>query len=332
MKLLRGTAIAMFSLLVLFVTTPVARAQGKPKAAVDSTQNHLQKIYAAGTPGDAQTVENDSGYIGIGTTAPQTPLDIYGGTGGNAAIRAQIKNNNSAGFADLIVFNDSGLFNGLQIGGSAVTGTQFGVPQANLAKFCSSAAIFAVGTVVASPMILGTSDHERVRIDASGNVGIGTSTPQAMLDVAGDIRASGNVAAKFQDVAEWVPATAHMEPGTVVVLNRTKENEVMPSARSYDTAVAGVVSAQPGVILGVQGDSKAAIATTGRVKVRVDAGSGAIEIGDLLVTGDRPGTAMKSRPIDVGGFAIHRPGTVIGKALQPLARGQGEILVLLSLQ
>lgn len=265
MKLLRGTAIAMFSLLVL---------------------------YAGGTPGDAQTVENDSGYIGIGTTAAQTPLDVYGGAGGNTAIRAQ----------------------------------------ANLAKFSSSAVVFAVGTVVAPPMILGTSDHERVRIDASGNVGIGTSTPQAMLDVAGDIRASGNVAAKFQDVAEWVPATSHMEPGTVVVLDRTKENEVMPSARAYDTAVAGVVSAQPGVILGVQSDSKAAIATTGRVKVRVHAGSGAIEIGDLLVTGDKPGTAMKSRPIDVGGFAIHRPGTVIGKALQPLASGQGEILVLLSLQ
>ena len=36
--------------------------------------------------------------------------------------------------------------------------------------------------------------------------------------------------------------------------------------------------------------------------------------------------------IDVGGARIHRPGTLLGKALEPLAKGTGEILVLLSLQ
>jgi len=148
----------------------------------------------------------------------------------------------------------------------------------------------------------------------------------------GDVTVDGNIAAKYQDVAEWVPATTHMDPGTVVVLNRQHKNEVMPSARSYDTAVAGVVSAQPGVILGVAGDSKAQIATTGRVKVHVDAAAGPIEIGDLLVTSDKSGTAMKSQPVDLGGVSFHRPGTVIGKALEPLAAGEGEILVLLSLQ
>jgi hypothetical protein len=73
------------------------------------------------------------------------------------------------------------------------------------------------------------------------------------------------------------------------------------------------------------------IATTGRVRVKVDAGR-PIRVGDLLVSSDKPGMAMKSEPIDVGGVRIHRPGTIIGKALEPLASGQGEILVLLSLQ
>jgi hypothetical protein len=41
---------------------------------------------------------------------------------------------------------------------------------------------------------------------------------------------------------------------------------------------------------------------------------------------------MKSVPVDLGGISIHRPGTIIGKALEPLASGVGEILVLLSLQ
>ena len=50
------------------------------------------------------------------------------------------------------------------------------------------------------------------------------------------------------------------------------------------------------------------------------------------VTSDVDGTAMKSQPLDVAGTKIHRPGTMIGKALEPLAKGTGEILVLLSLQ
>jgi hypothetical protein len=66
--------------------------------------------------------------------------------------------------------------------------------------------------------------------------------------------------------------------------------------------------------------------------VRVDAGNGPINNGDLLVTSDKEGIAMRSVPLELGGVRIHRPGTLIGKALEPLAQGTGEILVLLSLQ
>ena len=66
--------------------------------------------------------------------------------------------------------------------------------------------------------------------------------------------------------------------------------------------------------------------------MKVDAGNGPIQIGDLLVTSDKEGVAMKSVPIMIGGRQIHTPGTLIGKALEPLAHGTGEILVLLSLQ
>jgi hypothetical protein len=68
------------------------------------------------------------------------------------------------------------------------------------------------------------------------------------------------------------------------------------------------------------------------VKVKVDASYGPIQLGDLLVTSDKPGMATKSVPVEIGGIQIHRPGTVIGKALEPLSKGTGEILVLLSLQ
>ena len=163
------------------------------------------------------------------------------------------------------------------------------------------------------------------------------NVPRAVLTVNGGAQFNGkvrgtNIEAHYQDVAEWVPATRDLAPGTVVVLNQTKHNEVMASESAYDSAVAGVVSPAPGLILGESGDGKEMIATTGRVRVKVDARQRAIKVGDLLTTSDSSGSAMASEPISVSGVKIHRPGTILGKALEPLDSGTGEILVLLTLQ
>ena len=165
-----------------------------------------------------------------------------------------------------------------------------------------------------------------------GNVGIGTSTPAAKLHVVGDVIVTGNIGAKYQDVAEWVPARDVLAPGTVVTIGSDEQNLVEASHQSYDTAVAGVVSLQPGIVLGERGADKVLVAQSGRVRVKVDASYGAIHAGDLLVTSPTHGYAMRSQPIDLAGIPIHRPGTVLGKALQSIASGQGEILVLLTLQ
>ena len=142
----------------------------------------------------------------------------------------------------------------------------------------------------------------------------------------------GNIQAQYQDLAEWVPASEDLAPGTVVIVDSEARNTVSASTTAYDTRVAGVVSAQPGIVLGVEGRSKAKIATTGRVKVRADATRNPIHAGDLLVSGEKPGTAIRSEPMEINGRRFHQPGTIIGKALEPLANGEGEILVLLSLQ
>lgn len=172
----------------------------------------------------------------------------------------------------------------------------------------------------------------------NGSVGIGTTNPQAPLDVNGNLNVtgnatiSGNIAAKYQDIAEWTSARTKLASGTVVTLDTLKPNSVMASDKPYDTRVAGVVSEQPGVILGEGGPNRVLVATTGRVKVRVNANRSSIHIGDLLVTSNVPGVAMKSQPFRVRGKMMHRPGTIVGKALEPLSRGEGTILVLLSLQ
>jgi hypothetical protein len=168
-------------------------------------------------------------------------------------------------------------------------------------------------------------------LSPTGSIGIGTANPQAPLHVFGDVRVDGNIAAKYQDVAEWVPASRPATPGMVVIVDSQRSNTVRPSDRSYDTSVAGVVSDRPGVLLGEAGDDKVKVTQSGRVKVKVDAAYGPIAVGDLLVSSPTAGHAMRSEPVSVGGTMIHRPGTLIGKALESLDQGQGEILVLITL-
>jgi hypothetical protein len=191
----------------------------------------------------------------------------------------------------------------------------------------------AVGDDAVFSTYTGTAWVQRMTLlNSNGNFGIGTAAPLAKLHVAGDALIDGNIAAKYQDIAEWVPASHAISAGTVVVLDGERSNHVLPSAHAYDTRVAGVISAKPGLLLGDRGESKVMVATTGRVRVKVDATSAPIRVGDLLVTSDKEGIAMRSQPLDLGGTPIHRPGTLIGKALEPLDKGTGEILVLLSLQ
>jgi hypothetical protein len=185
------------------------------------------------------------------------------------------------------------------------------------------------------------SAEKKITIDGStsnvspANISAGSfgqNTGGGNYTFPGNVTVTGNINAKYQDLAEWVESSQELIAGTVVVLDSVKSNQVIASTSAYDTRVAGVISHQPGIVLGEQAEGRVLVATTGRVKVKVDAGSGPINIGDLLVTSDKPGVAMKSVPAEIGGVRIHRPGTLIGKALEPLIQGTGEILVLLSLQ
>ena len=252
-----------------------------------------------------------AGNVGIDTTTPSSKLHIVAGqfapatsgTGTNSSFRI------GAGAATNLVLDA-----GINTTGSIYTWLQ----SRNLSNYAFN--------------------YDLALNPNGGNVGIGTVTPTAKLHVVGNgtitgnLTVNGTVNAKYQDMAEWVPSSQTLSAGTVVVLDSARSNQVIASAQSYDSRVAGVISERPGLALGEQGEGQVLVATTGRVKVKVDATGGPIQIGDLLVTSDKEGFAMKSVPVEIGGVRIHRPGTLIGKALEPLASGQGYILVLLSMQ
>lgn len=114
-----------------------------------------------------------SGNVGIGTTSPQGPLEIYkantGGLGGHI-----ILNNNgfAVGNETAILFNDSGV-GSVGYVRAAISSTTENSPYAGDIKFKTGIGTYA-------------SLSTKMIIKGDGNVGIGTTNPQYKLHVAGN--------------------------------------------------------------------------------------------------------------------------------------------------
>ena len=276
--------------------------------------------------------KNKTGFVGIGTLSPGAALHVQDDSG--------IKISSSDGLSNNFLDVDA---DGLAIKNGAGT---------VLMQYKNKTGFVGIGTL--SPgAALHVQDDSGIKISSSDGLsnnfldvdadglaiknGAGTVLMQfknktGNVRITGDLTTDGNIAAKYQDVAEWVLAPTALSPGTVVVIDSLENNRVLPASQAYDTRIAGVVSAQPGILLGEEGEDKIKVAHSGRVKVKADAQYGAIAVGDLLVSSTTSGYAMRSTPVDLSGISIHRPGTIVGKALEPLKEGTGEILVLLTLQ
>jgi dipeptidyl aminopeptidase/acylaminoacyl peptidase len=114
-----------------------------------------------------------TGNVGIGTTTPQVRLDVESGS-----IRA--------GSATV-----SGTYSvSLRSGGS--DSTTLRRYSTGLGEVRHDGGTFQVVVGDANVMSLATDGTERMRIAATGNVGIGTTTPDARLDVEGNVRAGSD--------------------------------------------------------------------------------------------------------------------------------------------
>ena len=104
------------------------------------------------------------------------------------------------------------------------------------------------------------------------------------------------------------------------------------SQTPYSTLVAGIYSTQPGIVASTHRvdeplpNNEVPLAVVGIVPCKVTAENGPVVAGDLLVTSSTPGFAMKGT--DRGRML----GAVVGKALEPMQKETGVILVLVTLQ
>jgi hypothetical protein len=208
----------------------------------------------AGNNAADRVIISNGGNVGIGTMAPTHILDAYGpadntfpnspltaSLGGTAAYSVA---NSGAGLNFSVLFNSAGQ--------RTTIGAISAIKESTTDGAYGGALVFGTRRNGS-----GAESMERMRIDSNGVVSIngttlGTDTSDKLI-VNGAIRAVSVIGATYQDVAEWVPATESIAPGTVVIVDANAVNGVAPSNRPYDTAVAGVISAQPGVLLGREG-------------------------------------------------------------------------------
>ena len=194
------------------------------------------------------------------------------------------------------------------------------------------------GTGVYGESGTGTAVQAAIILGGAGNLFVGCVGPLAVclqnmfrVDSTGKVFANGGYVTGGADVAEFIQASDSLQPGDVAEVDPNYPDRFRRSGTPNSTAVAGVISTDPGVTLNAKDaassatDTRPQLALVGRAPVKVSTENGPIHPGDLLVASSIPGHAMRA-PDEPA------PGAVIGKALGRLGSGTGVIQMLLMLR
>jgi hypothetical protein len=152
--------------------TPYALHSADAITATYATNAANFNIAGTGTIGGTLTAGTS---IGIGTTSPLAPLDVRG----NLFI-GLTADPGPVGANALFLADDSGdSHNSFRIDGA--NDNLYLIGRSNTGATNDVGIVFRTATK-------GTGEADRVRIDGAGNVGIGTNSPLAKLDVRGDVK------------------------------------------------------------------------------------------------------------------------------------------------
>jgi hypothetical protein len=247
-----------------------------------------------------------NGNVGIGTANPQSPLQVGASVAGGTGASSTLSLVNPAGEAGVVFTSyESSLSQTQPVGGIF----------ASAAPGWSRVLHFMTNNNWGNPAV------EAMTINGS-NVGIGTTTPGAKLEVDGNIKLTSGSGASITFPDGSVQSTAYT--------GVTHPGKFIESSTPYSTAVLGVYSTKPGFVgrrlTGSKSPDEVPMAMVGIVPTKVTADNGPVHVGDLLVTSSTPGYAMK------GTDRSRMLGAVIGKALGNLDSGKGVIEVGITLQ
>jgi hypothetical protein len=190
------------------------------------------------------------------------------------------------------------------------------------------------GSGVASTM---TGNGSGLLVDhngSSGNLALFRSgnANQVRIDKTGKGFFNGGTQTGGADVAEAFEVEGFVdeyEPGDVMVISTDNDRTMEKSREPYSTLVAGVYATKPGVLLTERNvddphDDTVPLGVIGVIPTKVSGENGPIRRGDLLVTANLPGHAMK------GTDRERLVGAVLGKALENFDGCVGVIRVLVN--
>jgi hypothetical protein len=126
-----------------------------------------------------------------------------------------------------------------------------------------------------------------------------------------------------EEIHAFEPETT--EPGDVLALYSDASTTVTKSSMPHEKNLYGVVTTDPGQILGNGYADSVRVALAGRIPVKVNLENGPIAIGDWLTSSNERGVAMKAT----------RNGMVLGRALESFdgtVSGQNRILATVEVQ
>jgi hypothetical protein len=127
-------------------------------------------------------INPNGGNVGVGTASPIYPLDVYNSSNGGKSIGIQNPNTGTGAFAGVDANSDAVGICARAYGSTFNTFTHAGIALAGAAEIWadtfsgSGPQALLIGIKTAKPLILATNDTERLRIDSSGNVLVGTTS------------------------------------------------------------------------------------------------------------------------------------------------------------
>jgi len=137
----------------------------------------------------------------IGTPLTNTRAQFFSNTAGFTQVNHQNFSNNYNASTDIVVTadngNDTSNYLDMGINSSTYSNATYEITGPNDAYIYTQTCNLTIGTAGTADLILHTGGtlaaNERVRVTASGYVGIGTTSPQQKLTIVGDVSASGNI-------------------------------------------------------------------------------------------------------------------------------------------
>jgi hypothetical protein len=225
--------------------------------------------------GSGQFYKDASGNVGLGTTSPIRQLQVgnFSGGGGEMVLGSSTSGNGSIYFGD------------------GATGVDF---YRGFVQYQHNG----------DNMLFGTASSERMRIDSSGNVGIGTSSPAGKLHISGtsgagsELRLASTTSGTTGSVKFYEGATAAWE------LNTTGANGSFYIKDSFNNAERMRITPQGALCVGTT-------TATGTVKFVVESDTTTVN----------PMTVSNTRSTAATDFAIlfYRAGNIVGSVQTSLS-------------